>query len=130
MSLMEVFQLYNQQMGVSISFCLSQLSEMWVAQRLCIFKHYWLGKAIDKAPSKLGRLSFVDELIGGLVFMVTALFLLDILDVEMGAGVKSMFAFGSAGTLVIGLASRDVAVMFVLGLTLQTTDRYAVIFGD
>lgn len=52
----------------------------------------------------------------------------------MGIGVSSLFAFGSAGTLVLGLASQNLAQMFVNGLTLSTSDRIRegdhIRFGD
>lgn len=82
----------------------------------------------------LGQAAIIDRLVDGLIWVVTGLFLLDILNVEMGVGVSSIFAFGSAGTLVMGLASKDVASMFVSGLTLTTTDHVRegdhVKFGD
>jgi small-conductance mechanosensitive channel len=82
----------------------------------------------------LGQAAIIDRLVDGLIWVVTGLFLLDILNVEMGVGVSSIFAFGSAGTLVMGLASKDVASMFVSGLTLTTTNHVRegdhVKFGD
>lgn len=106
----------------------------WGAQRLSVFKRYILGRAVSRKPDKLGRAFLVDRLADGIIYVVTGLFLLDILDVQMGVGVSSIFAFGSAGTLVVGLASRDVAAMFVSGLTLSTSDRIQegdnIRFGD
>jgi small-conductance mechanosensitive channel len=86
------------------------------------------------SPKTLGQAAIIDKVVDGIIYVVTGLFLLDILNVEMGVGVSSIFAFGSAGTLVMGLASRDVASMFVSGLTLTTTDHVRegdhVKFGD
>ena len=95
----------------------------WLGIRISIFKRYMLGRAMVKSPDKLGRASTVDRLIDGLIFMATGFFLMDILDVDMGVGVTSIFAFGSAGTLVIGLATQNLATMFVNGLVLTTSDR-------
>jgi small-conductance mechanosensitive channel len=91
--------------------------------------------AAAAAPKKaLGQAAIIDRLVDGIIYVVTGLFLLDILNVEMGVGVSSIFAFGSAGTLIMGLASKDVASMFVSGLTLATTDHVRegdhVKFGD
>lgn len=106
----------------------------WAAQRLSVFKRYLLAQTFSRQSGKLGRATIVDRLADGIIYIITALFLLDILDVEMGIGVRSIFAFGSAGTLVVGLASRDLAAMFVSGLTLSTSDRIRegdhVRFGD
>eukprot|EP00956_Cyclotella_meneghiniana_P015154 scaffold22996_cov59-Cyclotella_meneghiniana.AAC.1 len=98
---------------------------MWIAQRVSAFKRYLLSKAISKHPEKLGRAATMDHLVDGLIMGMAGMFLLDVLDVDMGMGITSIFAFGSAGTLVIGLASQNLATMFVNGLVLQTSDRIA-----
>jgi small-conductance mechanosensitive channel len=76
----------------------------------------------------------IDHLVDGTIYICTGLFLLDILNVEMGAGFTSIFAFGSAGTIVMGLATKDIAAMFVSGMTLTTSNRISegddVNFGD
>jgi small-conductance mechanosensitive channel len=106
----------------------------WMAQRISVFKRYLLGQAVSRAPDKLGKASLVDKLVDGFLFALLILFLLDILNVEMGIGITSVFAFGSAGTLVMGLAMKDVAAMFVQGMAMTTADRMhegdAVQFGD
>lgn len=108
----------------------------WAAQRLAVLKRYLLGVVVAaRSPKQLGQASVVDRLLDGIIFLCTVMFLLDILDMEMGVGVPtSMFAFGSAGTLMVGLASRDLAAMLVNGLALSTTNRFNqgehVKFGD
>jgi small-conductance mechanosensitive channel len=106
----------------------------WAAYRLSIFKRYLLSQAVSRQAGKLGRASMIDRLLDGIITVVTILFLLDILDMEMGFGVKSVLTFGSAGTLIVGLATKDVAAMFVSGLTLTTSNRISegdeVRFGD
>ncbi|GKY93843.1 hypothetical protein MPSEU_000351200 [Mayamaea pseudoterrestris] len=133
----------------------------WAAQRLAVLKRYVLNQVVmmssdeptngsvkmnrplppagqaslQQQPLLLrGQTSVVDRLLDGIIFLCTIMLLLDILDVEMGVGVTSMFAFGSAGTLIIGLASRDLASMLVNGLALSTTNRFVqgehVKFGD
>jgi small-conductance mechanosensitive channel len=97
----------------------------WVGQRLSVLKRYFLSRAISRAPDALGRAAAVDRLVDGLIFSCTCFFLLDVLDVDMGIGITSIFAFGSAGTLVVGLASQNLATMFVNGLVLTTSDRIA-----
>ena len=124
---------FNHLSNLSLGFA-KILYIVWAAQRLSVFKRYLLGRAFSRHPGKLGQAAIVDRLMDGIIYIVTGLFLMDILDVEMGVGVSSIFAFGSAGTLVVGLASKDVASMFVSGLTLTTTDHVRegdhVKFGD
>lgn len=106
----------------------------WASQRFSIFKRYLLGQAVSRKPNQLGRVNMIDRLADGLIYVCTGLFLLDVLNVEMGVGVTSIFAFGSAGTLVVGLATKDIAAMFVSGLTLTTSNRINegddIRFGD
>jgi small-conductance mechanosensitive channel len=97
----------------------------WMTQRLSVLKRYLLGRAVSRKPDKLGRAATADRLLDGMLFLMTGFFLLDVLDVDMGVGITSVFAFGSAGTLVIGLASQNLATMFVNGLVLTTSDRIA-----
>lgn len=117
----------------SLGFSFSHLSKLsqglakmacicWVAQRLSVFKRYLISRAVSRAD-RLGRASMVDRLLDGFIFFCTGFLLLDVLDVDMGVSITSVFAFGSAGTLVIGLASQNLASMFVSGLVLTTSDR-------
>jgi small-conductance mechanosensitive channel len=106
----------------------------WASQRMSIFKRYLLGRAVSRKPDQLGRVSMIDRLVDGVIYICTGLFLLDTLNVEFGVGFGSVFAFGSAGTLVVGLATKDIAAMFVSGLTLTTSNRITegddIRFGD
>jgi small-conductance mechanosensitive channel len=95
----------------------------WIGFRLSVFKRYMLETAIFKKTKKLGRVSMVDRLLDGLIVLTTGFFLIECLNVDMGVGVTSVFAFGSAGTLVIGLATQKFAAMFVNGMVLTTSDR-------
>lgn len=110
---------------------------VWLARRFAVVKRHFLNKTFivnTNKPDKLGRISIIDRLIDGILFACTAFLLLEILDMEMGSGIKNMFAFGSVGTLIVGLASRDIASMFVNGLALSTTNRISegdeIKFGD
>ena len=95
----------------------------WIGFRLSVFKRYMLETAIFKNSKKLGRVSLVDRLLDGAIIVITGFFLIECLDVDMGVGVTSIFAFGSAGTLVIGLATQKFAAMFVNGIVLTASDR-------
>lgn len=106
----------------------------WASHRLSVFKRYLLGQAVHRTPDRLGRVSMIDRLADGMIYICTGFFLLEILNVDMGVGFTSVFAFGSAGTIVMSLATKDIAAMFVSGLTLTTSNRIAegdlVRFGD
>ena len=98
---------------------------VWIAQRFTVFKRHLVAEAVSRRPDKLGRAKIIDKFLDGVVYIVTGLCLLDVLDVQMGVGISGVFAFGSAGTLIVGLATQSIAAMFVNGLALTTSDRFA-----
>ena len=105
---------------------------VWVALRCSAVKRFFLMRLV--ASKQLGIFQILDKLSDGAIFVMASMFLLDLLDVELGAGLSSVFAFGSAGTLMVGLASKDIASMLVSGMTLTTSNRVNegddVNFGD
>ena len=110
---------------------LDQLSEafakvaysVWAAERIKIFKRYLISKAVHRPVHNLGRAGIADHILDAALYGLTAFFLLDWLDVELGLGIKSMLTFGSAGTLVVSLASKDIAGQVINGLGLAASDK-------
>lgn len=110
---------------------LDQLSEafakvaysIWAAQRLKVFKRYLIASAVKRPTSDLGRAGLADHILDSVLYGLTAFFLLDWLDVELGLGIKSMLTFGSAGTLIVSLASKDLAGQLINGLALTASDK-------
>lgn len=110
---------------------LEQLSEafakvaysVWAAERIKIFKRYLISKAVHRPVNDLGRAGIADHILDAALYGLTAFFLLDWLDVELGLGIKSMLTFGSAGTLVVSLASKDIAGQVINGLGLAASDK-------
>lgn len=82
----------------------------------------------------MGRVELLDRLLNGISFTVTSLLLFDWLSVKMGMAVKSLFAFGSVGTLAFTLASRDLVSSLLSGIFLTASQKMYVgdnvIFGD
>jgi MscS family membrane protein len=52
-----------------------------------------------------------------------AIFILDMLNMEMGLALQGIFAFGSVGTLVFSLASKGIATQLMYGVLLASSDR-------
>lgn len=110
---------------------LDQLSEafakvaysVWAAERIKTFKRYLISKAVHRPVHDLGRAGIADHILDAALYGLTAFFLLDWLDVELGLGIKSMLTFGSAGTLVVSLASKDIAGQVINGLGLAASDK-------
>mmetsp|Transcript_1741 Transcript_1741/g.3425 ORF Transcript_1741/g.3425 Transcript_1741/m.3425 type:complete len:464 (+) Transcript_1741:253-1644(+) len=107
---------------------------VWAARRLKIFKTYLIATAVKRPTSDLGRAMLADHILDSVIYGLTAFFLLDWLDVELGLGIKSMLTFGSAGTLILSLASKDLAGQVINGLALTASDKIYegehVKFGD
>eukprot|EP00978_Attheya_sp_CCMP212_P023728 scaffold73224_cov58-Attheya_sp.AAC.2 len=115
--------------------CAKVVYTVWGMSRISVLKRYLIAKAASRESSEdLGRVKLWDHLLDGFVYGITGFFLLDILSVEMGFAVKSIFAFGSAGTLVFSLASKDIAAQFVNGLAMGASEKFLegdeVRFGD
>lgn len=107
----------------------------WAAVQFAAFKKYLLNKAVQtKHQDKLGRANLLNQLLDFVILMVTIFFVIDLLDVEIGAGFTSVFAIGGVGTLIISLASKDIAEQLLSGLVLHVTDKFyegdLVRFGD
>ena len=110
---------------------LDQLSEIfakvaysvWAARRIKIFKQYLISRAVHRPVNDLGRAGIADHILDAALYGLTGFFLLDWLDVSLGLGIKSMLTFGSAGTLVVSLASKDLAGQVINGLGLAASDK-------
>eukprot|EP01082_Thalassiosira_pseudonana_P006987 g15034.t1 g15034 contig21:414159-415337(-) len=105
----------------------------WIASRLSVFKRYFLKRALPDADGNafdfasevedMGKLNVVDNLLNGVLYTLWLLHLLDFLEVETGFAVKSLFSLGATGTLVFGLASKDLASQLISGLTLHLSEK-------
>ena len=129
---------------------------VWAATRLCAIKQYLLNKwaprllfRVDSRVAELGeneerkvqkkallvqKITLIDKAVDVAVYICTGFVLYDVLDVEMGVGATSVFAFGSLSTVLVGLASKDIATMFFNGIAMGVSNRIQegdyVEFGD
>lgn len=69
-------------------------------------------------PRTLNRLADI------LIYACAFLTVVDLLGVEIGFALKSIFGLGSFGTLALSLASKDLAAEFVGGLMIQTSNFF------
>mmetsp|Transcript_5030 Transcript_5030/g.6506 ORF Transcript_5030/g.6506 Transcript_5030/m.6506 type:complete len:472 (+) Transcript_5030:97-1512(+) len=58
-----------------------------------------------------------------ILFAACGFLLIDILNLQPGVALKSFFAVGGAGTVLISFASKDVAMAMASGLALQASDK-------
>ena len=101
---------------------------IWASTRLMAFKRYLLCMAAKRPETKLGKVGLYDRILDILILFCLILAILDILRVEVGPGLASLFAFGGVGTLVLTLASKDLAHQLVCGVVVSTSENFYI--GD
>lgn len=79
---------------------------LWAARRLAKLKKWMLCKIWDRRTDSMGRMAVIDHLLDAVLMLIATLIVVDVLSVELGLAVKSIFAFGSVGTLVVSFASQ------------------------
>ncbi|CAB9499942.1 MscS family protein [Seminavis robusta] len=77
------------------------------------------GKGSMKAYNR-----FANRILDVLIYMCAFLTVVDMLGIQIGFALKSIFGLGSFGTLVLSLASKDVAAEFVGGLMIQSSNFF------
>lgn len=87
------------------------------AYRLAKFKEHLLIK-------KRGKTGIVNKIANVVIAIVTAFGVMDILTVQTGMAVNSVFALGGAGTLIVSLGSQNMATQIVNGLTIASTGKF------
>jgi len=87
------------------------------AYRFAKFKRYLL-------IEKRGKAGVLNKIANAGIAVMTALSVLDILSVQTGLAVQSLFAFGSASTLIVTLGSQNLASQIVNGLAIASTGMF------
>ena len=106
----------------------------WLARRVQTFKRYLIRKVLDCAPENRDKIKLIDRVLDGIVLSLLLMKVLDYLSVETGYALGSFFAVGTTGTLIISLASQEIAKGVMNGLEMAASDRFCegdnVHFGD
>jgi len=108
--------------------CAKIIYTTWAAIRLMSFKRYLLSVAANRATKKLGKLTVYDRIMDILILFSLTVTVLDVLRIDIGPGLTSLFAFGGVGTLVISLACQNMATQLVSGVAVSTSENFYV--GD
>lgn len=96
----------------------------WFGFRCKRFKRYLLGRVVNKSPEKLGEALVYDRILDWMIYAILTFSIMDTLRIEIGAGLKSIFALSGVGTLVLSLASQDMAKLFLSGVALSTSEKF------
>ena len=112
----------------------SIITTSWFAWNASRLKHYYLSartfswrgqnKPVVDANGVVAQNRFLNRLSDGLIYGCAGLTVIDLLGVEVGFALKSIFGLGSFGTLALSLASKDLAAEFVGGLMIQTSNFF------
>jgi small-conductance mechanosensitive channel len=114
---------------------------IWIFSRFRTLKDYLVEKKFHiyrKPMTKMNRGSFgratiVSKVSDAALLLFFAFSLFDVLQVKAGGLLKSFFAVGGAGTLVLTVACKDIATDIVSGLSLQASDKVyegeRIVFG-
>lgn len=96
---------------------------LWAANRLATLKKHFLRNYVSYHPETFGRIQLTNRLMDAAIYGMAVFVILNILQVEMGVAMHSVMAFGSVGTLALGLASQGIMTQILNGLMLASSDR-------
>lgn len=95
----------------------------WIANRIARFKKHLLRLQVNEHPETYGRMQIINRLLNAAIYGFAFFVILNILQVQMGVAMNSVLAFGSAGTIALGLASKGITTQVLNGLMLASSDR-------
>ena len=134
------FQKINQYMPSVAKgiYCLWMFSRLNTFKRFVVFKSFGVGTAANrnllKNRSKYARAKIVNKIFDIVCYAACFFVMVDILQVKSGVTLNSLFAVSGAGTVIISLATKDIALDIVSGLALQASDKVyegeSVSFGN
>ena len=124
----DVLALLSRKMGYNPWGIMEKISQIfskivytgWFTYRIKLFKRYLLDKRFN---GDLGKMHVFDQLGDGLLYATFVVSMLNYLQVQTGLALTSLFSVGATGTLVFGLASKDVASQLLSGLTLHLSEK-------
>jgi small-conductance mechanosensitive channel len=96
---------------------------VWFFYRMSVFKGYVLKKMVKKSKADPGRVQIINRFTDAGIFVLALFALYEILNLQMGLAFRGVVAVGSAWTLVISLAMKDIATNFLQGFLLAASDR-------
>ena len=134
------FQQINQYMPSVAKgiYCLWMFSRLNTFKRFIIFKSFGVSTSANRKNlqnrSKHARAKIVNKILDIVCYAACFFVMVDILQVKSGVTLNSLFAVSGAGTVIISLATKDIALDIVSGLALQASDKVyegeSVSFGN
>lgn len=124
----DVLALLSRKMGYNPWGIMEKISQIfskivytgWFTYRIKLFKRHLLDK---RFYGDLGKMHVFDQLGDGILYATFVVSMLNYLHVQTGLALTSLFSVGATGTLVFGLASKDIASQLLSGLTLHLSEK-------
>ena len=101
-------------------------AQVWAAIRLKEYKFHLLKK--QKRKKSRFPLTIINRSLNLTINTISTLILIDTLQIDMGVTLSSLFAFGGVGTIVISLASKNIAIGLMNGLEVSSKQKFVI--GD
>ena len=124
---------YRQQQGYSAKAAHISFS-VWAALRVGELKHWMLRKFFNREKNHTGRVQVYNSILNIVLAAFTFGHILDLFDINIGVALGSLLSIGGVGTLVLSLASKDIATELVSGLAVGASDRFLpgdeIVLGD
>jgi len=95
----------------------------WITNRIAVAKKKAIRKYVSRYPETFGRMQIVNRLGNAALIVVAGFVVFNILKIEMGVAMHSIFALGSLSTLAVGIASQSIFSQILNGLLLVSSDR-------
>jgi len=96
----------------------------WATLTIRTIKRTLFARSVSKHPDRLGRMSLYDRGMDFFIFALAAFFASDILQIDFGSGIKSLFAAGGVGAVGLGLGAKDFSTQIVGGLVIAVKDNF------
>jgi small-conductance mechanosensitive channel len=110
------------------------VASVWAAMKVSEFKRYILTRGDRKDLSKSNGTRLINRFFDIVIWVATALSILDFLHVKTGIAFRSLLGLSSVGTLVFSLSAQSLVSEFLASLAIQGTNMYTegevIVLGD
>ena len=106
----------------------------WFVERTLLYKRMFLCRFFKVDDESMGRVEILNRILNVVIVVMSALLFMDYMSIKMNKAMTGLFAFGSAGTLAVTLASQGLVTQLLSGVFLIASNRMyvgdIVEFGD
>jgi small-conductance mechanosensitive channel len=97
----------------------------WFAHRIKSFKTYFLTRFLRSCPEECDKVQMVNRVLDLTVLALLVVKIMGYFAMETGIALTSIAAFGTTSTLMISLASQEIAKGVTNGIEMAASDRFS-----